>query len=129
MTTQDGKRGTWFGRDPAILVSMINAGILSLIAVFVTNNAVAGGVGAVVTAISAAIIAFAVRQDGQLAAIVGIGRTIIALAVLLGVQWDPAYQVILLAAVEAVAGILVRDRVEAPVSAAATARSGLREAA
>lgn len=131
MTTNPANaKGSWFGRDPATLVGMINAAVLSLLAVLVTDNVIAGAVGAVVTAISAAIIAFAVRRDGQLAAIVGIGRTIVALTVLLGVHWDPAYQVVLLVAIEAVASIFVRDRVEAKVPASATVRGpALREAA
>ena len=128
MTTANTGRASWFGRDPATLVGMINGAILSLIAVFVTDNAVGAAIGTVITAISAAVIAFAVRRDGQLAAIIGIGRSIVALAVLLGVEWDPAYQVVLIMALEAVAGIFVRDRVDAKVPAEATMKRGVRAA-
>jgi urea transporter len=114
--------GKVFGRDPATLLGEINAGILALIVLFVDNNELGAAIGAVTTAITALIVAFAVKHDGQLAAIVGVGRTIVALAVLLGVEWDAAYQILLITALETVAGIFVRDRVDAPVPASETAR-------
>lgn len=120
----------WFGRDPAMLLGNINAAVLALIIVFLPNqNELGAALGMVSTAITALIVAFAVRRDGQLATIVGVGRALIALAVLLGVHWDPAYQIILLTALENVAGLFVRDRVEAPVTSEQTAKRGLRTAA
>lgn len=105
----------WFGRDPAVLVTQINAGILALLLLLKLSDTLTAAIGGATTAIGALIIAVAVKHDGVLAALVGVSRTLIVLAVVLGVKWDPAYQVLLLAAVETVAGIFIRGQVVAAI--------------
>lgn len=105
----------WLGRDPAVLVTQINAGIIALLLLLRFSDVVTAAVGGAVTAVGALIIAAAVRHDGVLAALVGVARTVVVLAVVLGVKWDPAYQILLITAFETVAGIFIRDRVVAPI--------------
>lgn len=119
----------WFGRDPAVLVTQVNAGLLALILLLPWQETLQAAVGGVITAVGAVVIAVAVRRDGQLAALVGVARTVVALAVILGVQWDPAYQILLIAAFETVAGIFIRDRVVAPVTEDGSRVPPLRAAA
>lgn len=105
----------WFGRDPAVLVTQVNAAILVLLLLLKLSDTVTAAIGGGTTAIGALIIAATVRHDGVLAALIGVARTLVVLAVVLGVHWDPAYQILLLAAFETVAGLFIRDRVVAPI--------------
>lgn len=120
----------WFGRDPATLVAQI---VSAVIAVVVLLPGITEGLSATLAALAIAIggfvVAAFVRRDGQLAAIVGVGKAGIALIVLLGVPWTSVYQALLLVAIEQVASLFVRDRVEAPVTSEQTAKRGLRAAA
>jgi hypothetical protein len=59
----------------------------------------------------------------------GFARAVVALMVMLGVDWDPIYQAGVLFLVEQVVGVVTRDRVVAPVPAEATAKRGLQRAA
>jgi len=105
----------WFGRDPAILITQVNAGIVALLLLLKLSDTVTAAIAGVTTAAGGLIIAAVVRHDGVLAALVAVGRTIVTLAVVLGVHWDPAYQILLITAFETVAGIFIRDRVVAPI--------------
>jgi len=105
----------WLGRDPAVLVTQINAGVIALLLLLRLSDTVTAAVGGATTAVGALVIAAVVRHDGVLAALVGVARTVVVLAVVLGVKWDPAYQVLLITAFETVAGIFIRDRVVAPI--------------
>lgn len=104
-----------FGRDPAVFLTQVNGGIIALVLLLKLDDVVAGSIVGVTTAGTALVIAAVVKRDGQLAALVGLGRTVVALAVVLGVDWDPAFQILLIQALETVAGIFIRDRVDAPV--------------
>lgn len=120
----------WFGRDPATVVAQIVSAVIALVVLLPgITDGLSAAIAAVATAIGGLVVAAYVRRDGQLAAIVGVGRAGIALIVLLGVPWAPAYQVLLLVAIEQVASLFVRDRVEAPVTSEQTAKRGLRTAA
>jgi hypothetical protein len=131
MTTNPANaKGSWFGRDPATLVAQVVSAVVALLVLLPLVMVLKAALSALVIAAGGVVIAFAVRRDGQLAAIIGVGKAGIALIVVLGVQWDPVYQALLLVAIEQVAMIFVRDRVEAKVPASATVRGPvLREAA
>lgn len=130
MTTNPADaRGSWFGRDPATLVTQVVSAVIALVLLLRLGTVVSAAVAALAIAVGGIVIAFAVKRDGQLAAIVGVGKAIIALVVVLGVDWDPAYQALLLVAIEQVSMIFVRDRMEARVPAQATVKPGLRAAA
>lgn len=119
----------WFGRDPATVVAQIVSAVIALVVLLPgITEGLSAAIVAVATAIGGFVVAAFVRRDGQLAAIVGMGRAGIALIVLLGVPWAPAYQVLLLVAIEQVASLFVRDRVVAPVDSEQTAKRGLRAA-
>jgi hypothetical protein len=120
----------WFGRDPATVVAQIVSAVIALVVLLPNvTEGVAATIAALATAIGGLVVAAFVRRDGQLAAIVGVGKAGIALIVLLGVPWTSAYQALLLVAIEQVASLFVRDRVEAPVTSEQTVKRGLRAAA
>jgi hypothetical protein len=105
----------WFGRQPAVLVTQINAGIVAVLLLFRLPDTTTAAIAGVTTAIGGVIIAVVVARDGVLAALISVARATVTLAVVLGVDWDPAYQIMLITAFETVAGIIIRDRVTAPV--------------
>lgn len=105
----------WFGREPAVLITQVNAAIVAVLLLSHLSETVQAAIAGVTTAVGALIIAAMVRRDGLLPALVGVARMVVMLAVVLGVRWDPAYQIMLVAAFETVAGIFIRDRVVAPI--------------
>jgi hypothetical protein len=105
----------WFGREPAVLITQVNAAIIAVVLLTKIPEPVQGAIVGVTTAVGGFIIAAVVKRDGVLPALVAVSRTIVALAVVLGVDWAPEYQILLIAAFETVAGIFIRDRVVAPV--------------
>lgn len=105
----------WFGREPAVLVTQVNTAIVAVVLLTKIPEPVQGAIVGVTTAVGGFIIAAVVRRDGVLPALVAVSRTIVLLAVVLGVDWSPEYQILLVAAFETVAGIFIRDRVVAPV--------------
>lgn len=109
--------GTWFRRDPAVftaqVVSLLTAGIMLLpLAEGVTAAAVA-----VVVAIGGVVVAFVVAKDGQVAALVGVGRAVIYFAVIVGVPISETYQGLLIVAFEQLISFFIRFSVTAPVDA------------
>jgi membrane associated rhomboid family serine protease len=105
----------WFGREPAVLITQVNAAIVAVLLLSKLSEPAQAAIGGATTAIGGLIIAMVVRRERALPALVAVARTLVTLAVVLGVKWDPAYQIMLIAAFETVAGIFIRDRVVAPV--------------
>lgn len=105
----------WFGREPAVLITQVNAAIVAVLLLSKLSEPVQAAIGGATTAIGGLIIAMVVKRERALPALVAVARTLVTLAVVLGVKWDPAYQIMLIAAFETVAGIFIRDRVVAPV--------------
>lgn len=124
MTTTQAQNQTtgqkWLGRDPAVLTAQVVGIILAALVLLPMPDVVRAVIGGAVTAGSGFLIAAAVKRDGQLAAFMGFARAIVALMVVLGVNWDPIYQAGVLFLVEQVAAVLTRDRVQAPVPATTT---------
>lgn len=112
-----------FGREPALWLALVAAGV-SLLSAFVVNvstdqqaviNAVAVAVVGVITAV--------VARDGVSAAVLGLVQAAVALAVGFGLHLSGNEQAIAMSFAAAVVGMFVRTQVAAPVTAAALARS------
>lgn len=107
---------SWFGRDPSVLTAQITSALIALVMLLPVPEPMTAALVALVVAVGSVVVAFAVQRDGQLAALVGLGRAGIALGVVLGVPWSETYQGLLLVALEQIAAIFVRDRVVAKVT-------------
>lgn len=108
---------SWFGRDPAAVVAQATSAAIALIMLLpLPSEGLTAALSAVVIAVGGIVVAFAVQRDGQLPALVGLGRAGIALAVILGVPWSETYQGLLLVAIEQVAQFFIRDRVVAKIN-------------
>lgn len=107
---------SWFGRDPAAVVAQAGSALIALVMLLPLAEAITATLIGAVVAVGGVVVAFTVARDGQLAAIVGLGRAGIAIAVVLGVPWSETYQGLLLVAIEQVAAFLIRDRVTASVN-------------
>lgn len=105
----------WFGREPAQAVAQAVSALIALIMLLPFPEGYTAALSAVTVAAGGLVVAFAVARDGQLPALVGMGRAGIALAVVLGVPWPETYQGLLLVAIEQVAAFFIRDRVVARV--------------
>lgn len=119
---------SWFGRDPATIVAQANSALIAIIMLIPLPEPVTAALVGIVIASTAIVLAFAVKRDGQLAAIVGLGRAGIAFAVVLGVPWSETYQGLLLVAIEQVAQFFIRDRVVAKIDQLGNPRSSMSEA-
>jgi hypothetical protein len=107
---------TWFGRDPAAITAQGVSLVIAVVMLLPMPEGVSAALIAVAIAAGGVIVAFAVARDGQLAAITGLGRAGIAFAVVLGVPWSETYQALLLVAAEQLfAVVVIRDRVKAKV--------------
>lgn len=106
-------------REPALLwMSTIPPIVAALVAfVFSGDPTVQGIANAAAVAVTGAITAFLVKSDNLLPAITGAIQAVIALIVAFGAHWDATQQALLVTALAVVAGIVVRDRVQAPVPA------------
>lgn len=106
------------GREPALLVAQVVSALIAVVVLAPLAENITAAIVAVITAAGGLVVAALVVRDGQLAALVGLARSGISLIVVLGVDWAPAYQVLVLVAIEQVAAIfMVRDRVEALLDA------------
>lgn len=107
-----------FGREPAVILATASALIqfLSLFVVELTTDQQAV-LNAVTAAVIGVVTAAAVARDRLLPAIVGLGQSIIALAVGFGADWSAEQQTALMALVAAAAGMWLRTQVAAPIAA------------
>lgn len=106
-------------REPAVTwMSLVAPTVAALSAfLFVSDPDTQAVVNAAAVAIAGAITAWLVRADNLLPALTGAAQAIVALLVGLGLDWTPEQQASLLVPVGIIAGIVVRDRVVAPVPA------------
>jgi hypothetical protein len=115
MTTQTPSGTLWFGRDPAVLVSMLVGAIGALVALVPMPDGLAAGIAALAAAIGGFVIAAAVKHDGQLPAILGIAKAGMYVLVLVGWNVPDTTQATVLIAIEAVAALFIRQNVVAKV--------------
>lgn len=104
-----------FGREPAqwmMLVNIVASFVFAFIVHVSTENQ--GLIMAVVFALTGVITAVS-THDGLSAAILGLAKATISLAVAYGVHWAPSQQAIVLSLVAIVTGMFVRTQVIAKV--------------
>lgn len=107
-------------REPAALYIGLIAPVVAVLAAFVfaatPETQIVVNAGAL--AVAGAITAFVVRSDNLLPAITGAVSALVSVAAALGLALDSAQQATLVVALGAIAAVVVRDRVTAPVPAA-----------
>jgi hypothetical protein len=106
-------------REPAVFwISLIAPTVAAVTAfLFETSPDTQAIINAAAVAVAGAITAFLVRSDNLLPALTGAAQALVALVVGLGADWTPEQQALLLVPVGIIAGVIVRDRVTAPVPA------------
>lgn len=105
-------------RDPALWLTAF-ATVVRLVAAFwidLSDNQQAV-LNAAATAAAGIIVAFVVRRDGQVPAILGGVQAALALAVGFGAHLSAENQAIIMSAVGALVAAFVRTQVDAPVTA------------
>lgn len=109
---------TWkFSRDPALWLFLINTAIRIAAAFWLdTSDETQALLNAICTAVAGLIIAFMVRRDGQVAAILGLAQAVLALALGLGLDLSAETQALIMSFVGALAAAFIRTQVLAPVN-------------
>jgi hypothetical protein len=108
---------TWFRRDPAMFTAQLVSLFTALIMLLPLAEGVTAALVAIVIAAGGVVVAFVVARDGQVAALVGLGRAGIAFAVVVGVPISEIYQGLLIVALEQLINFIVRFAVTAPLDA------------
>jgi hypothetical protein len=105
-------------RDPALYLTLI-ATVVRLSAAFFIHltDGQQAVLNAAATAIAGLIVAFIVRRDGQVPAILGVAQALLALAVGFGLNVSAENQAVIMSFVGAAVAAFVRTQVEAPTSA------------
>lgn len=105
-------------RDPALYLTLF-ATLVRLAGAFVINLSAdqQAVLNAAATAIAGLAVAFIVRKDGQVAAILGVAQALLALAVGFGLHVSAENQAVIMSFVGAAVAAFVRTQVVAPVSA------------
>lgn len=105
-------------RDPALYLFLV-ATVVRLFSAFIleVDDTTQAAVNALATAIAGVWIAFTVRRDGQVPAILGVAQAILALAVGLGLGLSAENQALIMSFVGGLAAAFIRTQVVAPVSA------------
>jgi hypothetical protein len=108
-------------RDPALWLFLIATAVrlFSAFGLHVDEETQAL-INAAATAIAGAIIAFVVRRDGQVPAILGVAQALLALAVGLGLEVSSENQALIMSFVGGLAAAFIRTQVVAPVDAVGT---------
>lgn len=107
-----------FSRDPALYVALVAAAV-KLLSAFVihVNDDTQTAVNVLAAAVAAAIVAVAVRHDGQVAAILGVAQALLALVVGLGLHVSADNQALIMSFLALAAGAFIRTQVTATVNA------------
>lgn len=107
----------WFGRDPAVILSVIAAFLSALVAfkLPITEAAVVA-IMAVLYAGSDMLTAFMVRSDKQLPLVLGFAEAVIALSLVFGLEISVEQTSAIMGLVTVVVGMFVRTQVDAPMS-------------
>ena len=109
-------------REPALLWIGLLAPVVQALAAFVfdADPQLQGAVNALAVALAAAVTAALVRADNLVPMIAGAFQAVLALILALGVELSSEQQAAVMVAVGAIAAVVVRDRVVAPVPAVDT---------
>jgi hypothetical protein len=105
----------WFGRDPAVILSIVAAALGVLVAFGLgITDAVAVAIMAVLYAGSDFLTAVIVRSDRQLPAFIGLAEAGLALLLVFGIQFSAEQTSAIMALATLVTGMFVRTQVVAP---------------
>lgn len=105
-------------RDPALWLTIV-ATAVRLVSAFMFNLSTdqQALLNAAATAVASLIVAFWVRRDGQVAALLGVAQALLALAIGFGLDVSAENQAVIMSFVGAVAAAFIRTQVVAPVTA------------
>lgn len=105
-------------RDPALYLTLF-ATAVRLVAAFWLDftDGQQAVLNAAATAIAGLVVAFWVRRDGQVAALLGVVQAVLALAVGFGLDISAEAQAVIMSFVGAAAAMFVRTQSVAPVDA------------
>jgi hypothetical protein len=119
-TSDNQEKRVKLSREPALLYIGLLAPVVQAVAAFVLNASptLQGAVNALAVALAGAITAALVRSDNLVPAITGAFQAVLALVLALGWDLTSEQQATVMVAVGAIAAVVVRDRVVAPVPAA-----------
>jgi hypothetical protein len=119
-TSDNQEKRVKLSREPALLYIGLLAPVVQAVAAFVLNASptLQGAVNALAVALAGAITAALVRADNLVPAITGAFQAVLALVLALGWDLTSEQQATVMVAVGAIAAVVVRDRVVAPVPAA-----------
>jgi hypothetical protein len=108
----------WFGRDPAVILSIASAALSAVVAFQLGLSEVESiAIMAVLYAASDLITAFVIRSDKQLAAVVGLAEAIFTLLFFFGFEMSTEQIAALMGVITVTAGAFIRTQVEAPIAA------------
>jgi hypothetical protein len=105
-------------RDPALWLTLIATAVrLASAFVFHLSGEQQAVLNAAATAVASLVVAFVVRRDGQVPALLGVAQTLLALAIGFGLNVSAENQAVIMSFVGAIAAAFIRTQVVAPVSA------------
>lgn len=106
------------GRDPAVFFGL-TAAIVQLISATATNSdsPTQGIVNAVIVALAGFLTAWKVSAEAGFAALAGLVKAVVALALAFGAHLNPELQSAIMVAVTALGAFFTRTQVTAPVTA------------
>lgn len=107
--------GLWFGRDPQLMVSLVVAAVSAIVALVPMAEGLAAAIAGVVSLVGGLVVAFAVKHEGQLPAILGLAKGLMYVLVIAGWNVPDTTQATVLVAIEAVAALFIRNNVVARV--------------
>lgn len=110
-----------FGRDPALILTLVATAIRFVGAFFIDlSDGQQAALNAVATAGLSFIVAKTVRRDGQVPAFLGLVQAMLALAIGFGLHLSAESQAVIMSFVGAAAAMFTRTQVTAAVPAEAT---------
>lgn len=110
--------GKIFGREPAVVLGLVAALVQLLSATFMDWSVDQQGyINAAAVAVAGLITAWAVSEEALFAALSGVVKAVIALALAFGLALSPDLQSSIMVAVTAIGAFFVRTQVTASVAA------------
>lgn len=104
-----------FGREPAQLAMLVNVSVACLLAFVIRVNIEQQGAIMAVSTLIMGVVVAAMTHDGLSAAILGMAKAVLSLAIAFGLHWSVDQQALVLSLVAVVTGMFVRTQVVAPV--------------
>lgn len=107
----------WFGRDPAIILSVIASALSALVAFkFPLTELAVAAIMAVLYAGSDMVTAFIIKSDKQLPLVIGFAEAVMTLLLVSGLNISVEQVAAIMSMVTVAAGAFIRTQVDAPVS-------------